>query len=81
MRIELPLALPGILTGLRLATVSTVALVTVGVVVGHGGLGQLIFAGFQNNFYKAEIMTGTAALRRLLALRAGPGPDAGSAGC
>ena len=31
LRIELPLALPGILTGLRLATVSTVALVTVGV--------------------------------------------------
>jgi osmoprotectant transport system permease protein len=59
LRIELPLALPGILTGLRLATVSTVALVTVGVVVGRGGLGQLIFAGFQNNFYKAEIMTGT----------------------
>ena len=58
-RIDLPLALPGILTGLRLATVSTVALVTVGVLVGHGGLGQLIFAGFQNNFYKAEIMTGT----------------------
>ncbi|MEO3776244.1 ABC transporter permease [Micromonospora sp. B11E3] len=59
LRVELPLALPGVLTGLRLATVSTVALVTVGVVVGRGGLGQLIFAGFQNNFYKAEIMTGT----------------------
>lgn len=59
LHIELPLALPGILTGLRLATVSTVALVTVGVLVGHGGLGQLIFAGFQNNFYKAEILTGT----------------------
>ncbi|MEH0824951.1 MULTISPECIES: ABC transporter permease [unclassified Micromonospora] len=58
-RIDLPLALPGILTGVRLATVSTVALVTVGVVVGRGGLGQLIFAGFQNNFYKAQIMTGT----------------------
>ncbi|MEV0426979.1 ABC transporter permease [Micromonospora sp. NPDC050495] len=66
-RIELPLALPGILTGLRLATVSTVALVTVGVVIGRGGLGQLIFAGFQNNFYKAEIMTGTV-LCVLLAL-------------
>ncbi|GAB3074705.1 ABC transporter permease [Micromonospora schwarzwaldensis] len=66
-RIELPLALPGILTGLRLATVSTVALVTVGVVVGRGGLGQLIFAGFQNNFYKAQIMTGTV-LCVLLAL-------------
>ncbi|MER6593944.1 ABC transporter permease [Micromonospora purpureochromogenes] len=58
-RIDLPLALPGILTGVRLATVSTVALVTVGVVVGRGGLGQLIFAGFQNNFYKAQIMAGT----------------------
>ncbi|MGC5017506.1 ABC transporter permease [Micromonospora sp. DT47] len=66
-RIDLPLALPGILTGVRLATVSTVALVTVGVVVGRGGLGQLIFAGFQNNFYKAEIMTGTV-LCVLLAL-------------
>jgi osmoprotectant transport system permease protein len=59
LRVELPLALPGILTGLRLATVSTVALVTVGVVIGRGGLGQIIFAGFQNNFYKAQIMTGT----------------------
>jgi osmoprotectant transport system permease protein len=58
-RVELPLALPGILTGLRLATVSTVALLPVGVVIGRGGLGQLIFAGFQNNFYKAQIMTGT----------------------
>ncbi|MBM0278265.1 ABC transporter permease [Micromonospora tarensis] len=58
-RIDLPLALPGVVTGVRLATVSTVALVTVGVLVGHGGLGQLIFAGFQNNLYKAEIMTAT----------------------
>ena len=59
VRIELPLALPGIVTGVRLATVSTVALVTVGVLVGHGGLGQLILGGFRNNFYKAEIFTGT----------------------
>jgi osmoprotectant transport system permease protein len=59
LRIDLPLALPGILTGLRLATVSTVALVTVGVLVGHGGLGQLILGGFRNNFYRAEILTGT----------------------
>jgi osmoprotectant transport system permease protein len=59
VRIDLPLALPGILTGVRLATVSTVALVTVGVLIGHGGLGQLILGGFRNNFYKAEIFTGT----------------------
>ncbi|WP_149203229.1 ABC transporter permease [Actinotalea subterranea] len=67
LRIDLPLALPGILTGLRLATVSTVALTTVGVLVGHGGLGQLILGGFRNNFYKAEILTGTV-LCVLLAL-------------
>ena len=59
LRIDLPLALPGILTGLRLATVSTVALVTVGALIGQGGLGNLILGGFRDNFYKAEIMTGT----------------------
>jgi osmoprotectant transport system permease protein len=59
LRIDLPLALPGILTGLRLATVSTVALVTVGALIGYGGLGDLILGGFRNNFYRAEILTGT----------------------
>jgi osmoprotectant transport system permease protein len=58
LRVDLPLALPGIVTGLRLATVSTVALVTVGALIGYGGLGDLILTGFRNNFYKAEILTG-----------------------
>lgn len=58
-QIDLPLALPAFMAGLRIATVSTVALVTVGVLVGHGGLGQLIFGGFNANFYRAEIVTGT----------------------
>ena len=66
-RIELPLALPAIITGLRLATVATVALTTVGFLVGHGGLGQLIMVGFRNNFYRAQILTG-AVLCVLLAL-------------
>src|SRR5690349_13883402 len=57
--VELPLALPGIVTGLRLATVSTVALVTIGAIIGQGGLGDLILGGFANNFYRAEIVTGT----------------------
>lgn len=56
-RVELPLALPGLLTGIRLATVSTVALVTVGDIVGNGALGSLLMAGFRNNFYKAQIAT------------------------
>ncbi len=60
-RVRLPNALPSILAGIRLATVTTVALVTVGVVVGYGGLGQIMFQGFRNNFYRAEITTATLA--------------------
>lgn len=56
-QVELPVALPTIMAGIRVATVSTVALVTVGVLVGEGGLGQLILRGFNNNFYRAEIVT------------------------
>jgi osmoprotectant transport system permease protein len=59
-RVELPVALPAIMAGVRVATVSTVALVTVGVIVGYGGLGGLILRGFQNNFYRAEIVTASA---------------------
>jgi osmoprotectant transport system permease protein len=68
LRVELPLALPGLVTGVRLATVSTVALVTVGVLVGKGGFGQLILGGFQNNFYKAQISTGAIACVALAVL-------------
>jgi osmoprotectant transport system permease protein len=68
-KIDRPLAMPAFITGLRIATVSTVALVTVGVLVGHGGLGQLILGGFNANFYRAEIVTGTV-LCILLALLA-----------
>jgi osmoprotectant transport system permease protein len=55
LRIELPLALPVIMAGLRVATVSTVALTTVGTLVSYGGLGNLIRDGVQNDF-KAEIL-------------------------
>src|SRR5919206_3133311 len=57
LQVDLPLALPAFMAGLRIATVSTVALATVGVLVGHGGLGQLIVGGFNANFYRAEIVT------------------------
>ncbi len=55
-QVEFPLALPTIFAALRVAAVSTVALTTVGVIVGHGGLGNLIFRGFQSNF-RAEVLT------------------------
>lgn len=56
--VEMPNALPSIVTGVRLATVSTVALVTVGFIAGYGGLGTLMFRGFNSN-YHAQIMTAT----------------------
>ena len=59
--VEFPLALPTILSGLRVATVSTVGLVTVGALVGHGGFGTLILAGLNENFYHAKIFTATIA--------------------
>lgn len=58
LTVQLPNALPSVVVGLRLATVTTVALVTIGVVVGYGGLGQLMYRGF-NSQYRAEILTAT----------------------
>ena len=64
--VEFPNALPSVINGLRTATVTTVALTTVGIVVGYGGLGQLMFRGFSRGFH-AEIAT-AALLCVLLAL-------------
>jgi osmoprotectant transport system permease protein len=55
-RIELPLALPVVMAGLRVAAVSTVALTTVGSLVSYGGLGNLIKDGVSTNF-RAELFT------------------------
>jgi osmoprotectant transport system permease protein len=55
LRVELPLALPVIMAGLRIATVSTVALTTVGAIVVYGGLGNLLASGVQEDF-KAQIL-------------------------
>lgn len=48
--VELPLALPVIFAGLRIATVTTVGMVTVSALVGQGGLGQLFTDGFLRRF-------------------------------
>jgi osmoprotectant transport system permease protein len=53
-KVELPLALPVIMAGLRVATVSTVALVTVGAILTYGGLGDLLLLGVDQDF-KAQI--------------------------
>lgn len=46
-RIEVPLAMPVIIAGVRIATITTVGLVTVSVVLGLGGYGFFIYRGFQ----------------------------------
>jgi osmoprotectant transport system permease protein len=48
LRVQVPLALPAIMAGLRITTVSTIALLTVGGVIGKGGLGQVMFEAFQD---------------------------------
>jgi osmoprotectant transport system permease protein len=50
VRVDLPLALPSILGGLRVATVTTVGLVMVTAFIGQGGLGQLVIQGFNEGF-------------------------------
>lgn len=50
LRIELPLALPAIVAGVRVATVTTIGLVTVAALIGQGGFGQLILDGYLRDF-------------------------------
>jgi osmoprotectant transport system permease protein len=66
IRVELPLALPAIMAGLRIATVTTISLTTVAAYIGVGGLGEPIFDAIQTGF-KTEFL-GTGVLAILLAL-------------
>ncbi len=50
LAVELPLALPAVIAGIRLALVTTVGLVTVAALIGHGGLGHLILDGLNRRF-------------------------------
>ncbi|HEX6129135.1 MAG TPA: ABC transporter permease [Candidatus Limnocylindria bacterium] len=55
-RVELPIALPIIVAGLRIATVTTIGLVTVATLIGMGGLGYLIVnVGIQRSFPTATL--------------------------
>jgi osmoprotectant transport system permease protein len=49
-RIELPLAVPVIIAGLRIATVNTIAYVAITALIGQGGLGNLFMDGFLRQF-------------------------------
>lgn len=68
-RVELPIALPAIVAGLRIATVSTIGLVTITALIGQGGLGRFIVEGEQRDFFRTPIVVGTG-LSILLAVAA-----------
>ena len=57
--VELPLALPAIFAGLRVAAVSTIGIVTITAVIGIGGLGQLILRGLIQDF-RTPLVVATA---------------------
>ncbi|WP_030154802.1 ABC transporter permease [Glycomyces sp. NRRL B-16210] len=56
-RVDLPLSIPVLLSGVRVVTVSTVSLVTIGALIGVPSLGSLLTDGFQRGI-AAEVATG-----------------------
>jgi osmoprotectant transport system permease protein len=57
LRVEMPLAVPAIIAGVRIATVTTIGLVTVTALIGQGGLGQFILDGLNRQF-KTPLVVG-----------------------
>jgi osmoprotectant transport system permease protein len=66
LRVELPLALPIIVAGVRIATVTIIGIATIGAYINGGGLGALIFDGIDRQF-PTEIIAG-AVLATALAI-------------
>ena len=60
-KVEIPLAMPVILTGIRVATVTVVGLVGISVVIQLGGLATYIFDGY-NRSYSTVLVLGTVAI-------------------
>jgi len=62
LRIELPIAFPSILAGVRIATVTNVGLVTVAALIGQGGLGALIDDGLKRDFSTPLVIGATLSV-------------------
>ena len=67
LQIELPIALPTIVAGLRIATVTTIGLVTITSLITYGGLGLLILQGLQT-FFPTKVVVGSVLSILLAAL-------------
>jgi osmoprotectant transport system permease protein len=68
LRVELPLALPAIMAGVRLATVSTIGLVTVSAIIGQQSLGLLIRDGLERDFRTLIVVGAGLALALAVAV-------------
>ncbi|MEV4195486.1 ABC transporter permease [Streptomyces toxytricini] len=84
LHVELPLARPLVMTGVRSAAVQVVATATIAAMVGQGGLGRIITAGF-NTYNTAQVVAGALLVAGLALLVEGalvavdrlfPGPAA-----
>jgi osmoprotectant transport system permease protein len=62
IRVELPLAAPAIMAGVRIATVTTISLATVAAYIGAGGLGEPIFEAIQSGFKTEFLAAGGLAI-------------------
>jgi osmoprotectant transport system permease protein len=69
LRVELPLALPAIIAGLRIATVTVISLATVASLIDNEGLGAPILTAISNEVFKTELIA-AGGLAVLLALAA-----------
>lgn len=67
-RVRLPLAMPVIIAGIRIATVSTVGLVTITALIGQGGLGWFILRGFNTVANRSTFVLVGVVLSVLLAV-------------
>ncbi len=65
--VDLPLAGPVLLAGIRVVSVSTVSLLSIGAIIGVSNLGSLFTDGFQRNFY-TEIWVGLVAILLIAAV-------------
>ena len=69
LRVELPLAMPAIIAGLRIATVTVISLATVASLIDNEGLGAPILTAISNEVFKTELIAagGLAVLLALVA--------------
>src|SRR5206468_2792496 len=69
--VDLPIAVPVIFAGLRVVTVANISMVSVGAVIGIGGLGELFTLGFQKDFLTPVVLGVSTLIALPIGLRIG----------